>query len=115
MAWAISCAVLGALILLIGDLERAGALLGCLGIVTVVLAIWVPDRTSAGGLLGESPHPARRPRYSQHTDTVKGIHGTQHDPTPTVPEWAVVLIAVTASVILFVAITAAHRVANRQR
>ncbi len=46
---------------------------------------------------------------------MKGVHGTQHDPTPTVPEWAVVLIAVTASVILFVAITAAHRVANRQR
>ncbi|CAN5332239.1 hypothetical protein BH24ACT9_BH24ACT9_12950 [soil metagenome] len=36
-------------------------------------------------------------------------------PFGTVPEWAVVLIAVTVSVILFVAITAVYRVANRQR
>lgn len=48
--------------------SSAGALLGCLSIVTVVLANWVPDRTSAGGLLGEvaapgtatSPQPAHR-------------------------------------------------------
>jgi hypothetical protein len=36
-------------------------------------------------------------------------------PFDTVPEWAVVLIAITISGILFVAITAVHRIANQQR
>jgi len=41
LAWAVSCAVLGALILLIGDLQRAQALLAYLGVVSVVLIIWL--------------------------------------------------------------------------
>ena len=36
-------------------------------------------------------------------------------PFDTVPEWAVVLIAITISGILFAAITAVHRIANQQR
>jgi len=61
VAWAVSCAVLGALILLIDDLERAGALLGYLGIVTVVLAIWY--------LTGPVPAVFSAARQNQHANS----------------------------------------------
>ncbi len=61
--------MLGALILLIGDLERAGALLGFLGIVTVVLA--------SGFLTGPVPAVFSASRRTRHGDLATASTQTQ--------------------------------------
>lgn len=134
LAWAISGGVLLALSLVAGDSPRAATLLATIPVTTAALVIWF--------VTGPVPAMVAEQRASRSTPTTDKEHtmSTSTDPTTdrrwapwwfylsvilganvvrqllmpvgTIPEWGVVLVAVSVSAMLFALITALYRVAR---